>query len=319
MDDNNIKTNDNVPNELLSQTREVQHEQEPIQVEVKENPLLKKIQMPGQKFRLPSKGLFYKNGELAKHVKNGEVEVFPMKTIDEINLKTPDMIFQGTAISRVFERCIPDIKKPLELLSKDVDYLMGALRRVSYGNELPIKTSCKCSNHKVMREYNVPLDQMLSKTQELDENNIESEYVLELYNEALDVTQVVQMRPPTFNDWVDIYQFQATEINKLDNMENTDFDDTSESAVNEYISLTVASVVESVDGIDDEELIKEWAKNLPALLKLQLSDKIDSLTEWGAKFSYTVNCFDCGIPLDVTAMLNPVGFFSLPSRPTKTK
>lgn len=295
-------------------------QQEPIQVEVKENPLLKKIQMPGQKFRLPSKGLFYKNGELADHVKDGEVEVFPMKTIDEINLKTPDMIFQGSAITRVFERCIPDIKKPLELLSKDVDYLMGALRRVSYGSELPLKASCKCTNHKTMREYNIPLDHLLiNNTTEMEAENIEKEYVFELYNEATEESQTVQLRPVLFKTLIDVYQFQASEINKLDGIEQSQIDDAVQEDVDEYISLTVAAAVESVDGIEDVDMIKEWSKKLPILMKKQLSEKLDSLTEWGTKFSHKVKCMDCGTDIDVTAALNPVGFFSLPSSPTKAR
>jgi hypothetical protein len=47
-----------------------------------ENPLLAKVQMPGKRFRLPSRGLFYNNGELADTVADGEIEVFAMTTVD---------------------------------------------------------------------------------------------------------------------------------------------------------------------------------------------------------------------------------------------
>ena len=39
------------------------------------NPLLQKIRLPGRIFQLPSRGLFYKNGELDESVKNGEIHV----------------------------------------------------------------------------------------------------------------------------------------------------------------------------------------------------------------------------------------------------
>ena len=106
------------------------------------NSLLKKIQLPGQTFRLPSRGLFYQNGEIDDRVQDGEVEVFPLTTIDEINMKSPDQLFQGTAIEKVFVRAIPAILKPTELLTRDIDYLLACLRVVSYGRSLPLEITC---------------------------------------------------------------------------------------------------------------------------------------------------------------------------------
>jgi len=42
---------------------------------VKSNPLLENLRLPGETVRLPSGGMFYKNGELASHVNNGEIHV----------------------------------------------------------------------------------------------------------------------------------------------------------------------------------------------------------------------------------------------------
>lgn len=285
-----------------------------------ENPLLKKIQMPGQMFRLPSRGIFYKNGELDKSVQNGEVEIFAMKTIDEITLKTPDMIFQGTAISRVFERCIPLIKKPMKLLSEDVDYLLGCLRQVSYGNMLPLKHTCECTDHKTTREYVIPLNTILtSNTVELDESNVELEYTYELVNEKNDnATQLVQFKPILFEKLVEMYQFRAEQDAIFSNVTEDDLnvDDALKKAIEDYVTMTIASVVESVDGITNRAQILEWCKELPVELKNKLSDKLENQSEWGTKFEYKVKCYDCKKDLDLTASLNPVGFFTLPSRPT---
>ena len=107
-----------------------------------DNPLLKKIQLPGKRFRLPSRGLFYINGELDENVKEGEIEIFSMTTSDEVTLRSPEFLFSGEAIERVFLRCVPEIKKPLELLSKDVDFVLACLRIVSYGGTYNITTRC---------------------------------------------------------------------------------------------------------------------------------------------------------------------------------
>ena len=294
-----------------------------VEVIVKENPLLAKIRMPGQTFRLPSKGIFYKNEELDVGIKNGEVEVFPMTTIDEIHLKTPDMIFQGTAITKVFERCIPSIKKPLKLLSQDVDYLLGCLRQVSYGDILPIKQSCECTEHKEVNEYRVPLNKILiNNTIELNEKNIDNEYTYALINEKNNNVQInIQFKPILFEKLVEMYQFRAESDMEFDNIDPKDkvAVEKMDKAIEEFITMTLASVIESIDGIDDVEQIREWCEKLPVALKDKLSDKLESQTDWGTKFEYTVKCFDCDKDLDVTASMNPVGFFMLPSRPTKQK
>ena len=297
-------------------------DEEPTVVIIKENPLLRKIQLPGQMFRLPSRGIFYKDGELDKKIIDGEVEVFPMKTIDEITLKTTDMIFQGTAITRVFERCIPDIKKPLKLLSEDVDYLIGCLRQVSYGNALPIKANCEqksCEKHPV-REYTIPLNQILiSNTTELDDKNIEKDYTYVLHNEALNTTQDIQFKPILFEQLVKMYQFRAEQDMSFQEIENDDDVDAAlEKALSDFVTMTISSLVESVDGITDRDHIFEWCAKLPIKFKDELAEKVEGQTDWGTKFEYTVECFDCQSPIDLTASLNPVGFFTLPSSPTKS-
>ena len=83
-----------------------------------ENPLLSKVRMPGETYRLPSNDLFYHNDELDPSVRDGEVHVYPMTAVDEIIMKSPDMLFSGKAVEEVFLRCVPQIKKPMELLGK---------------------------------------------------------------------------------------------------------------------------------------------------------------------------------------------------------
>jgi len=47
-----------------------------------QNPLLAAIKMPGRVFQLPSRGIFYKDGELDETCKNGEIHVQPLSALD---------------------------------------------------------------------------------------------------------------------------------------------------------------------------------------------------------------------------------------------
>src|SRR5271170_226889 len=114
------------------------------------NPLLERIRMPGETFRLPSGALFYptESGILDSTVTDGEVHIHPMTALDEIALKTPDLLFSGLAVIQVFGRCIPQIKDAKRLLAKDVDFLLVALRKVSYGPEMELSYTHDCEKAK---------------------------------------------------------------------------------------------------------------------------------------------------------------------------
>ena len=60
------------------------------------NPLLQGIKLPGRTFQLPSRGALY-NDELDGTIVGGEVHVHPMTALTEINLKNPDLLFNGKA------------------------------------------------------------------------------------------------------------------------------------------------------------------------------------------------------------------------------
>ena len=109
-----------------------------------ENPLLQKIRLPGRIFQLPSRGLFYNNGELENTVKDGEIHVHAMSAFAEIHMKNPDQLFSGQAVDTVFRECVRGVVEPTKLLAKDVDAILMFLRTVTYGPnyEFTAKHTC---------------------------------------------------------------------------------------------------------------------------------------------------------------------------------
>ena len=311
-----------------------------------DNPLLKKIQLPGKRFRLPSRGLFYTNGELDASVQDGEVEVFSMTTIDEITLRSPEFLYTGEAIERVFAKCIPDVKEPLKLLAKDIDFLLACLRIVSYGGTYTITTRCPAceetqENLNALKlneflkeveekaaEQEVPIDLamvdekvqariktikakrsdeqtyaidlngiILNKTTEIDDTEIQK-YVITLSN-----GQVVHMTPMTMESNVAANQFQNEKNDR--NLEE----------VEEFMALIISCTVKEVDGITDEQMIREWAKDLPVVYKEEIRKATRELATWGTEFDYTVTCEEesCGHQRNIKTLLNPITFFMTPS------
>ena len=264
----------------------------------KHNPLLDKLnKMPGVTFRLPSKGLLYKNGELATDVKDGEVVVYPMTTLDELYMKTPDMLFQGTAIEHVFKKRIPQIKKPMELFGNDVDFLLTALRKVSYGDFIPIKHRCTLCGEKTdeVHTYDIPLNYFLSKTKELsigDKDNLTF---------TLSLGYKVTLRPSKLNEVLELYRFN--------NMQDT----TQADELNTLMIKSLCSTIDNVDGIDDRAQIEEWILELPKGVVEEFQGKLEKVNNWGVEFKFEFDCIDCQGHQVINTVLNPLYFFILPS------
>lgn len=257
------------------------------------NPLLDRLRMPGSTFRLPSHGIFYKDGELDESVKNGEVDVFPMTAMEEIILNTPDKLLSGKGIMEVFAHCVPQIQKGQQLLSKDVDFLMVALRQVSFGNEMQITYRHDCEKA-LNRTYSVDLQKMIAETRTIDPTTINNEYVQTMPN-----GQVATLKPMTFGNVVQLLNTSA--------MAQGDADVTEMEAM---IIDALAGVVSSVDGTSDTAMIREWVTKLPLGWKKRLEQAAQATTHWGIDFMTKQVCQDCKKPIEIQVSANPVSFFT---------
>jgi len=265
-----------------------------IEPQVPINPLLKRAIIPGETFQLPSKGLMYNNGEIAEDVLNGELIVNPMITLDELILKTPDRLLNGTAIAEVFQRCVPQVLKPLNLFSKDLDYLLICLRKITYGDEFPYEYEHNCKDAE-SHSYMISLDQMISKTKTLSTNTIQQEYKVTLPN-----GQVVEIEPPRYKQVLEFFQvYNSDEANKLG----------TQDLANQIIKSTV-NIIKHVDGITDKQHIFEWANTLPSGYIKQIGSVVENASEWGPDLDVEIVCKDCKTPVQIQMSLNPISFFS---------
>lgn len=256
------------------------------------NPLLDRIRMPGETFRLPSGALFYpkESGILDSSVADGELHVHPMTALDEIALKTPDLLFSGKAVEQVFGRCIPDVKDPKRLLAKDVDFLLVALRKVSYGPEMELQYTHTCEKAK-SHTYKASVDGFIKKTKRIDPTRVTSDFIVNLTND-----QIVKMVPLNFGSFVELMQANEQEL------------EPEELAKRLYSSIS--KLISSVDGIEDAGMIVEWLSKLPPVLMKQITESVEKTTEWGPDFHVAIKCKDCGQEESVQAPLNPLAFFT---------
>ena len=108
------------------------------------NPLTQYFRRPAVYLKLPSGNKGYKDTEL-DITPTGELPVYPMTAIDEITVRTPDALYNGTAVANLITSCVPNIKDPWAVKSNDLDAILIAIRTASNGESFDIKTSCpKC-------------------------------------------------------------------------------------------------------------------------------------------------------------------------------
>lgn len=261
------------------------------------NPLLTRLNnMPGETIRLPSLGRFYKNGELTEDCIEGEILLKPMTMTDEIMMKSPDMLFQGTAIEHVLQRCSPNLPSPLDLLSSDVDYILTQLRRISYGPTIEIPFVCQNEECNHEQEVVIPLDYFITSSKEIDPAEFDAKFVVTTKSD----NRRVQLKPITFRDYIKMQQVNPDALSQPNVLED-------------YVLESYSSVIQSVDDIFDRNLIKEWLAHLPRRDTKLIMDSVHHLQDWGPTFNYKAKCNKCSHVNELSTELNPTAFFIRPS------
>jgi hypothetical protein len=256
------------------------------------NPLLEKLKLPGRIFQLPSRGIFYSNGELSSEVKEAELHVHAMSALDEINMKNPDQLFSGDAVNAVFTSCLPGIEKPTQLLSKDVDAIMLFLRTVTYGPSYEFTATHWCEGAK-NHSYVADIDVMIQEMKYIDPTVVDELYTLQLPND-----QVVKLQPTRYQQSIDF-------VKKNSNKERLTVKDQEQNLID-----TLLGVIVSVDGIQDPALIEQWIRKLPSPRVNKVAQKLQSINDWGSNLTWKCKCRDCGEEFAVEIPINPVSFFT---------
>ena len=260
-----------------------------------DNPLLAKTRIPGTTYRLPSRGLFYTNGELDESAgPDAEIVVNPMRTTEELILANPDKLFTGDAVAEVFEVCIPQVKKPRELLSKDVDFLLCALRLVTFGPTKQINYEHFCDDAKE-HEYTVSVEEILRGVKEIDPTTIDKQFKM-----TLDNGQVLTLRPPRYDRVIRLYQ----------SMSNFNEEPLTTEQLKANILDNLTDMIAKVDDVEKPEYILEWLESLKAGFVHQIQEFVERSSDWGMDQESVIVCQDCGEEVPITVPVNPIGFFT---------
>jgi len=273
---------------------------------IENNPLRQYFRRPAIYLKLPSGGKNYAPGVI-NMPESGELPVYPMTAIDEITTKTPDALFNGTAVVEIIKSCVPGITDPWNLSSVDLDAVLIAVKSATGGNDLEVNSVCpKCSDE---GKYGVNLVGLLST---LKAGNYDTELVI---NEL-----TFKFRPLTFREMnqASLGQFELQRVfNSIESI--TDFDEKTartKEALKTITDVTMNILSQTIEYIktpsafvDQNEYILDFLRNCDKNVYVQIRDYNATLKQQTEVRPLKVKCVSCGHDYDQQFTLNTSDFF----------
>lgn len=278
----------------------------PAQPKTRINPLISHMRQPKVYIKLPSNGAYWPEGSLNPSV-NGEYPVYSMTAKDELMLKTPDALMNGSSVVEVIQSCMPNILDAWQTPTVDIDVILIALRIATYGHMMPIQVSHALIEGGKM-DYEIDLRTILDDLQ----NNIRWEERIEV---KPNLVIYVKPFPYSIINQSNINEFETQRIINI--VSDTEMDeDTKVKAFQEsFAKLTKVTVdlinnsvyrIESDTGsTDDPEFIAEFMANTDIEVFDAVRDRIDDMKKNNAVKPMKIQVGDPASPLEVEV---PISF-----------
>jgi|TARA_B110000240_G_scaffold51905_1_gene59428 hypothetical protein len=268
---------------------------------------------------LPSQGTFY-SPEVLEDQKFTSLPVFGMSAMDEIMFKTPDALFSGEATAQVIRSCIPSILDPWSIVGYDLDYLLISIRIATYGDTIPVSTSCPKCDEQTQNEINL--------------SGLLANFANHGVKESFDINELTfNLKPITYKASTD-FSVQRYHIDRaIAQLENQDVSyEEKQKELNQLLfditklNLQVATAhvesIQTTEDVEDEENIEldpdaivDFISNNDSEFYTKLQDGITALTEkWNLPaFDITCASEECNHTYKTTLDLDYSSFFGLRS------
>lgn len=242
------------------------------------NPLTSYFRQPTIHVKLPSQGRYYPEGTLDLPV-TGEIPVYPMTVRDELTLKTPDSLMNGSGIVEVINSCCPNILNPWATPSVDLETLFIAVKIASYGAGMDIKSKCPHCGHE--QENTINLTSLLDQIPE------------DRYHQSLEIKKLTfYFRPPSFQEVNEASQTSYHQTRLIEQLMDASISEEEKRQIfqENFAKLTdinLSSIANSIsciqtpDGnrVTDNEFIKEFLQNIDRKTYSRVKDHINELIE----------------------------------------
>ena len=215
-----------------------------------------------------------------------------MTVKDEIILRTPDSLINGTSVVQVIQSCCPNIKNAWDMPSVDVDSTLIAIRIASYGSTMTI--TAKCPNCGEEHDYDVNLQDTRAKIRMPD------------YNQTLTVNDlVIKFKPLTYQQVCKIGVMSFEQEKKIQLLANPDVSDEVRNIeyaknVEQMIEINNQNVTNCTysiicDGVEvtDPAYISEYYRNAESMVLRRVQEKIKEFADTVSIKNEDATCTSC--------------------------
>ena len=261
---------------------------------------------------IPSGGAFY-NDDVIDWPETNELPVLGMTPKDEMAIRNPDALLNGDAVLRVVKSCIPNIKKPEEIVAPDMELLLVAIRAASEkdGN-MDLDMKCPECEH----ENSYALDLKIAVQ--------DFEPIGELSEFDLSNGLKIGVKPANYLYSVQTAKQMIEQANNLASITKNEFDNedqrlktigtTFEKMAQYNYAVLVNSVryVKIPDSdivVDDYEEIVEFIDNVEGKIGKEIDNAVSRINNGGINKVHRTNCEECNFEFEIPVDFDPVTFF----------
>jgi len=230
-----------------------------------------------------------------------------MTAIDEITSKTPDSLYNGTAVAEIIKSCVPNIIDPWKINSTDLDAILVGIRIATNGNEMDIETHCPSCDEDF--KYGINLAVILN-------NFLPGDYSKPMVIGDLQI----KFRPLNYRELTAnaIRQFEIqralVNINSLDDgpekeKKSSDLFKTIALSTIELIANTIDSIVTNEIVVTEKAYILDYLQNTDKKIVDAIKEKSLSLRETTQMKPLEIDCNGCNHHYTQPFTLNVSDFF----------
>ena len=271
-----------------------------------ENPLKQHFRRPAIYLKLPSDGNFYPPGTI-ELPESKEIPIYPMTAIDEITSKTPDALFNGTAVVEVIKSCAPNIKDPWYIPSIDLDALLIAIKSATGGNDLEISSECPACD--TQSNYTINMIGLLSNVNTGD------------YGKPFEIGElIIKFQPLSYKtvNKINLIQFEIErKVKAYNEIEDQELKTKhSTETMRELTILSTNTIAETIQSIttssavvDNKEYITEFLKNCDISTYEAIRKQVVELRERSDLKPLKMKCSHCSHEYQQPLAFNVSDFF----------
>lgn len=271
------------------------------------NPLKQYFRRPAVYIRLPSEGKDYEDGVIDMPP-NQEIPVYPMTAIDEITARTPDALFNGTAVVELIKSCVPNILDPWAISSNDLDAILLGIKAAAGGEGLEINSKCPSC-----KEENVFGINLVAVLNTLESGN---------YEEVLEIGDLkIKFKPLRYKEMNDAalvqFEVQRTFEQIKSIKDETERERASQEVLKRVTTATMNLIAKAIEYIEtpnvtvhEEEYILDFLSNCDKNIYGDVRDFNAKLKAGTELKPLEVECGHCGHKYEQPYTINPSDFFA---------